>query len=91
MRIIDYYKEEQVSITNTHRRQHARRYWLRAVIETLHERAITNDALPVQKATDLRTVRCLPFWWALSDDELYELRDYLRPYFKRSENRGQPL
>lgn len=91
MRIIDHYKAEQVSITNTHRRQHARRYWLRAVIETLHERAITNDPLPVQKATDNRTVRALSFWHTVPDADLYELLDYLRPYFKRSENRGQTL
>lgn len=91
MKIIDLYKEWIASIKNIHHKQHARLYWWRAVIETLHERAITNDPTPSHKPNQSRIVRSEQFWHKVPDDDLYELRAYLLPYFRREENRGQPL
>ncbi len=60
----------------------------------MHERDITEVSLPTRKKLDegeFATVRFLPFWRNLPDDDLFELRDYVSPYFRRSENRGLKL
>ena len=95
MTIIDIFKADMASITNTHERQAARRYWLRAVIETLHERAMTSMPLPSRRLPrgndKVITVRFEGNWRLVSDTDLYKLRAYLAPFFKRAENRGQSL
>lgn len=95
MTIIEIFKAEMSDISNCHERQAARRYWLRAVIETLHERAMTAMPLPARRmprgSEKVITVRFVGNWRLVSDRDLYALQSYLSPYFKRSENRGQSL
>lgn len=90
-RLIDLYKQDLRNTSNTHVRQNARRYWLRAVIETLHTRALTTMPVPRRSTNKDYVQRWEPFWNVRPDDELYELLDYLAPYFKRAENRGTKL
>lgn len=92
MTILEYYKEEQL-VGSTNERQAARRNWFRAVVETLHERSLSAAPMPARRPRDGQgiVVRFEPYWHKVSDDELYELLNYLAPYFKRPENRGQSL
>lgn len=91
VKVIEIYREEIASITNTHERQAARRYWLRAVIETLQERSLTSMPLPSRKAKADTVERFIPYWHGLPDSDLYALFDYLTPFFRRRENRGLKL
>lgn len=92
-RLLDLFLDDLAAAQNTAERRHVRRYWLLAVIETLHERALTVIPL-VRKRRNTgedRIERFPRFWHKVPDDQLYELADHLKPYFKRAENRAQPL
>lgn len=91
MTLHEFYLADIESYTNTHDRQLARRYWLLAVMETLHERAITMSPVPLRKTKNLSAVRFLGFWRKRSDDDLYDFLNKVRPYWRRPENRGQAL
>ena len=88
-RLIELYRADVGSRhLTTKERTALRLVWLRAVMETLHERSITVDALPVRPARKDRVERFLPFWRRTTDDELFALLDYVRKYWVRPENRG---
>lgn len=90
--ILKRYKEAMLEGT-TNERSAARRDWLRAVIETLHERSLSAAPMPTRRSRDGQTivVRFEPFWHNVPDDELYEFLEYVTPFFRRPENRGIPL
>lgn len=90
--ILELYKEAMLE-GPTNERSAARRYWLRAVVETLHERSLSAVPMPARRPRDGQVVveRFEPFWHAVPDDQLYEFIEYVAPFFRRPENRGIPL
>lgn len=92
MTILELYKEALLEGT-TNERSAARRYWLRAVVETLHERSLTAVPKPSRRPREgmISVERFEPFWHKVPDDELYDFLKYVTPFFRRPENRGIPL
>lgn len=79
MRLIDHFQTDLAACGSDHARESCVRYWRRAVEETLFDRSLTSHQYPhLRSKSQKHTKRWLPYWLAVSDEELHELFSHLR-------------
>lgn len=90
MRLIELCREEIADQVSVQDKSEVRRNWLRAAVEELNERSLSDTRPPRRRSAD-HVVRFAPFWRRRSDAELAELLNGLAPYFRKWQNRKLAL